>query len=173
MLNRQDALRIVVDDFGHNAEFEYINSGGCAVFASLMGEYFPKNFLGCAVFTYHPNVSDRIDPMIQMVRKNNKFNTVDAWKRNGVDFVHVIAMFKDDEGEYGIDALEGVIVDNQCEMWGLTLNNVGLIPLDVMSDLANKKEGWNTCFDRSLIFKIRMIIKKQALKLNGKQGHKS
>lgn len=128
---------------------EYLNHGGCGVFAFLLGSTL-NQFENCQVkvkvVDYYGNFHKRVEFAVP-----EDFTNVDNWTKNGLNFNHIILEVKlkyckpfylDSTGVY---QHEGILV-----------GSLDLIHIEAISKV---NRGWNSTFNRKQIPKIICYIK--------------
>ena len=73
-------------------KYPYINSGGCCVFAALIGKYLEKHVTAVRVRVRNAWMREG-SRNLDTIRNKITENTLRQWNRNGVDFTHVMVEF--------------------------------------------------------------------------------
>lgn len=138
-------------------EIEFVNSGGCAVFASELGKRLQAigvKGVNCRVYNdpeemkwmvYHD-----LNTLEAKIREDNgTCKDKDAWNDNGIHFVHVKlyinGVFWDSDGA----VLE---CEPESKVWHDAYELVeGFISVEAMSELASEARNWNSRFPRDCI----------------------
>lgn len=152
-----------------NDDVRNVNRGGCAVLASHVGKHLRKV----------PGVKDvqlRVGDdesdhqgkhVIDLAREaineanlgSNNARSYD-WNDHGVSFGHVLVEFKHGRRKYHYDTYAGVIrCRRTTALHNYPLYKGGLTIEEGMS-IASVADGWNDCFNRRQIPKMKRIIKK-------------
>lgn len=143
-------------ELGQNVmeQFEYINQGGCCVFAALVGkklqEYFPVRIR--ASNNYH---GYRIRDLNE-IRPNLEDNTIWEWYNEGIDFNHVIIEFDYKGKTYHMDST-GVYKAGKRDPSFKYVLYKGYLTVEEAAELAKQKD-WNPTFDRKLIPTLRKTV---------------
>lgn len=132
----------------------YLNCGGCAVFASLMGQCLEKyGRVAIAVASDESEVSS-----LDEVRINIDPNSLDEWTDNGVYFTHVIVEFTYGGAKYHIDST-GVHKKSGTTYIGNWSILKGRLTVSETTSLASHT-NWNWRFNRTQIPKMKRMIDK-------------
>lgn len=150
---------------------DQINSGGCAVFATLAYPFISKYFDNIKVRTihYHGRSSDDIDQTRINILENDKSVYC---KQNWWDLSinHVMLEFEADGELYLLDS-EGVQKRIGFEKRSGHTVCKGSFTYKEIEALSSKGSGWNTCFDRDQISNISLGIDNLFLNTLPQQGH--
>lgn len=159
MLN---VLQEINRQVNNSSALRYINSGGCAVFATMIASRLQAaNFpVDIVVFSYSHNGRSNIENA-----RNNLNNCgldlsrIQNWYGEGVDFCHVMVEFDYDGKRWQYDGKElreeGV---NDITSWGSYEKCESTMSLHDMTKLAENPHNWNHVFDRELIPFLSMLI---------------
>lgn len=137
-------------------EFPMINRGGCCVYAALVGEALARKDMAvqgivCMGYVAAGLDIDKVRPLVKDV------GSMGEWCANGIYFNHVGLEFMYDYDDYHYDT------DNlqHADAFFAEMKVVpGRLSLQEMIWLAAKREGWNSCFRRTDIPKIKRMVKK-------------
>lgn len=136
-----------------NKRVNRINSGGCAVFAALMGQCLEQyGRVGIAVGT-----DERKTASIDKARKNIEENVVDEWNDNDVWFAHIVIEFEYQGNKYHVDStgVHDVSMLTHCGEYTILK---GRLTVHEVTELASQTHGWNYAFERSQIPTIKQLI---------------
>ena len=145
-----------------DSEVPYINSGGCAFFASeLLKRMEAAGMTECYVGVFGdiedygededgfgiPNVN-----VIEHKMLSNSFNPYDKedWNANGINFAHVVIEWEGTKW----DALRPFTADT----WSFWPRYEGDFNPDVLHHIGQDPRGWNCCFDWNNCDLIREIL---------------
>lgn len=153
LFKRLSALQVAIDE-----HIEYMNYGGCAVVAGMVGEVLQGLDITCDIATptygksaveVRPNVGPRA--------------TASTWYRNGLSTDHLAVRFRIDGVTY--------IWDSDClSEGGITFGGDAGDDLTAAGQLGDgltvqecvriglNKTGWNSTFDREQIPKLRTLV---------------
>lgn len=159
-MSRDNGLMIdikkVCDDIKKNDKFYRINSGGCCVFASLLGDVIRKIYddvpVRFAVYSF-----DTANKDINKIRFNVNDNSVREWEQCGLDFYHVLMEFKYKNRWYLCDALDGIDTYAPKSYRNSGKRYKGSLTLTEVKELAADTR-WNPAFDRRLIPQLEDTI---------------
>lgn len=164
MENLTNTLNSLADNVGR--EIEYLNSGGCGVIAAFVGEYL-KNVEGISQVRVlnASGVTEHVD--ITEIRKSiprGQKDNIDQWYDNapyGI-FNHLLISFCYEGTRYVFDGYEGVMPWNQYkQLTSWCYRSKGSFTIDEIKKLSvDSGKGWNDCFDRNQIPKIRKLAKR-------------
>lgn len=139
--------------------WQYINCGGCCVFASIVGEeLLNKGVYACGlVAAYHTGDVD-IEAIRHNVRTRRKSELLDTWQDNGIQFNHVglEIHFGDTVKHYDTNAFR----NPNGRLDGMRIYK-GRMTINELKALASVSEGWNDTFNRRHIPQIRKYIKSE------------
>jgi len=132
-----------------NDSTEYLNHGGCGVFAYLVGSTLNK-FENCSVkvkvVDFYGNFSGNVEKAIPQ-----DFTNVHNWNAKGLDFNHIVLEVKLKYCKpFYLDST-GIYEDKRILE--------GSIPVDYIKDITQSPTGWNNTFNRRQIPKIICYIK--------------
>lgn len=126
---------------------EYLNRGGCAVYAAHVAARLHK--LGLPVWGVVSMAwgGDNVD--LNAIRMNNRPRCVYDWNRAGVDFNHVLLQFVHDGTIWTHDS--NVTVPQAVKREPTCNGRIvrGNLTLSELQALASRQEGWNRCFSRA------------------------
>lgn len=140
--------------------FPRINSGGCCVFAALVGEELRKKGINVHVVVGAWNHNEVAKP-IEEVRQNIPDAWVAdhrLWRAEEIYFVHLGLEIETRRGRVLYDA-NGVQA-NRGELDGCGLYN-GRMKLDDAKALADNPHAWNDTFDRSDIPRLKFLVESE------------
>lgn len=143
-----------VNDVCHtvNSSISSVNRGGCAVFASLMGQCLQK-YGNVAIAV----ASDVSTASVDEVRCNNiDTNSLDEWTDNGVSFSHVIIELTYNGVKYHIDStgVSRAALHAGVGRWPIL---DGRLTVEETTSIASYTD-WNRRFDRRQIPKMKKQI---------------
>lgn len=134
-----------------NKKYQYINRGGCCVFAAHVAKQLQKHYpVKIVTFGYRTKKS------VDDIRKNVKVNTAREWYANGLDLNHVVIEFVDEQGKIwhydstGVHKADGSIYDDPIIR--------GYLTVDEALEMASSPLGWNNQFDRSVIPEFKRMV---------------
>ena len=138
-----------------NSEFENINYGGCAIFASLVGKRLEELGVGVSGITtgscpWQPKIS--VDQArAKITHPGRKMQ----WIANGINFFHVGLCFKHNGKKYHYDS-------NGAHRPEKTLGGAvifdGVLFLSEVIAIAREHAGWNKSFNRRSVPAIRRLV---------------
>lgn len=143
----------------------YINSGGCCVYASILGEELLKRGIDARIIVGASGANH----LIQHIGKASCLNEVrdrigptalqENWQENGVHFNHVGLEFKSpDDGEWYHCDSDNVAPQDWClGTWEIYK---GWLSVEDGKILAAFPDGWNTAFDRKTIPLVKQMIRR-------------
>lgn len=142
-----DYLAEVVSDNISN-----INYGGCCVFAALIAKHL-QHFFDVRIIVF----SHEVDITIDEARSHIQNNIPEEWNLNGIYFGHVVIEYVDRKGNFNQYDSEGITKSDRFGYSGLDRVE-GYLTIDETISLANEADGWNDCFNREQIPKMKEII---------------
>ena len=137
-----------------NRNFPYLNCGGCAVFAYLVGQELHNRGVEVYGIVAAYGAGKRA---IGDIRKRVTVKDMADWQNNGLMFNHVGLAFKHNKKWYHYDS-NGVHLKHR-ELLGMTLYR-GRMKLEEVGRVAMDPEGWNDCFDRDGIPRLQQSIRR-------------
>lgn len=138
-----------------NRKHQYINSGGCAVFAAFVGRALANMGIDVKVII-GGGWGSRPGTNIEDARKNISDPGVKAlWNENGVAFGHVGLEFEWQGKKYHYDSHGTKQPDGFLD--GCTIHP-GRMTLEECEAIADEEQGWNTCFSRMDIPSVRKLV---------------
>ena len=138
---------------GIHEKHEYINWGGCCVFAGILGKHLAEvGKVRVRVINSVYGSSSNIDQVRKKIRKNESTE----WNRHGIGFNHVVVEFAYKRRKYAMDS-EGIRVltpdlDKRYVEGALTVKEA--------QELGSTQRGWNPMFDRGEIPAIRSKVQR-------------
>lgn len=149
-----DQFLIEVDELCRNIhkKTDYLNSGGCAVFAALLGQCLSQyGQVEIAIgtdsnITSLDDVRDKgIDPL-----------SLDAWNDNGLSIGHAIIEFTYGDVKYHIDStgVRDPLPYTYSGGWGILGGRLSVIETTALA----AQRGWNWMFNRDQIPTIKQMI---------------
>ncbi len=149
-MNLIDKLNTIATEV--STKINYINHGGCCVFASLIAQHINSLLpMKIVVFSYGKTKS------INMARKHIHNNKLSEWNDNGVYFGHVMIELTVDDKTFLYDS-------NGISSTRNTINGYGKLPGELTlleaTELAEDSVGWNEDFNRDKIPLMKDIINK-------------
>ena len=150
-----------LDELGTDIDssFDYINSGGCCVYSSIVGkELINRNFdvkfaVSDSMFEEGTNLNK--------TRKQVTNNSIKEWNNNGIYFGHVFIELHYKNKKYFWDSSGISKSAKQDPTCGLPVIP-GRLNLEEVISLSRSSngEGWNKRFKRTQIPHMRRMIKK-------------
>ena len=137
-----------------NCKFHYINHGGCAVYAAIVGKELRDMGVNTKVLIaanmWGPRTTvDEARKHVKSVKKK------EHWRANGIFFGHVGLEFWWERRKYHYDS-------NGCHKPEKTLDNCqiykGRMTVDECIALARERSGWNESFNRRHIPVLRKMV---------------
>lgn len=130
-----------------------INAGGCAVFAAFMAQCLEK--YGLVSIAVGTDEDEGIS--IDAVRNDIDTNDVHNWNSKGVYFAHVVVEFEHQGAKYHIDStgVHDAYPETHSGHYPIL---EGRLTVQEVTELASCNSGWNWCFDRKQIPKIKRMI---------------
>lgn len=154
-------LRSVLNKLGANINRRYpdINSGGCCVFASLVGHELERRNIDTKIIVASTCPEDKghkasIDDARLFVGRDN---CMSRWNDEGIQFSHVGIEFRLGDDVYHYDS-NGAHPEDA--LLGIYRIYPGRLTVKEATELANDGDGWNSMFDRDDIPGLRMRIQK-------------
>jgi len=133
---------------GVHKKHQYINWGGCCVFAGILGKHL------AAVGKVRVRVINSMwdgERNLDEVRKKVRKNECAEWNRHGVGFSHVVIEFAYKRRYYIIDS-EGIrVLTNNLDSRYVE----GALTVEEARELGSTPRGWNSIFNRDEIPAIR------------------
>lgn len=147
--NPMDEFMTEVNDLCSAIEFriDYINAGGCAVFAAFMGQCLMRYGIVRIAVADDDELVRGIN--LNKVRKQVENNSPNEWHSNDVRFGHVIVEFKYKGHTYHIDST-GVNDKSKFTAYGGYKLFAGRLTVQEVTELASHEE-WNPTFERGHI----------------------
>ena len=142
-------------------DIQYVNSGGCVVFAvNLCERLHAAGFTDAKIRVYSNPIGGSYADVSQAASNVNTVDDHAEWRRNGVDFTHVRVEFAGRLWDAGNS------VQRWCakyydphKIWGKMYKLLdGELPVKQARILANNPKGWNFWFPRSEIPKMENIM---------------
>lgn len=137
-----------------NRNYPYINSGGCAVFAMIVGQELQD--AGIEVRGIVAAYGSR-NKSIATIRRSVVTLEMNDWMENGLRFNHVGLAIKYNGKWYHYDS-HGV------NPKGKYLLNMplyrGTMTIDEVAKVASDPSGWNDCFDRDSIPRLHQTVRR-------------
>ena len=138
-----------------NRYYPEINSGGCCIYAAIVGEeLLARNIKTRIVIAHWCRTKVNID----YVRKSSNPSTMEDWTDNDIHFNHVGVEFKYRRTWYSHDT-DITVKSREGRLGGFFLYP-GRLTVDEAKTLASSEHGWNSTFDRNNIPRIRNHIHK-------------
>lgn len=181
------ALRVKLERLSHRIRFDpklkYINSGGCGVLAAAVGDAMlkltdPAKFdVDCVVLNYyvHPGRLGKLIEWFQtakdLVEIGTVKNRVKEWRRNNVDFAHIVARLtvKASGNQYIFDSDFGFVPKAKFEKleqnrWSDPVT-LGSMSVKMAAELAADRsvDAWNPMFFNILIPYVKSLVKEELL----------
>lgn len=143
-----------------NRQYNSVNYGGCAVYASVVGRNLAK--CGYLVRIGVSSSWNDTDPTIDDARnnilnKNNKRASIEQWNDQEIYFGHVWVEVCVGGTWYAHDTNKTKMSDGVDPTFGWDQYD-GFMTLEEITPLANSKRGWNTEFDRYQIKAIKADV---------------
>lgn len=141
-----------------------LNSGGCAVYASILCKYLKKHKIDAVGRVVMYEASGFEDLTID---RPNSAPTMKQWNDNGIHFNHIVVSFALDDMNYLVDCDAMDTIDRSRNI--TDVNSFGpllkgsITPGDIRI-LADRTRGWNELFDRSIIPELKRIAPHYLLK---------
>jgi len=126
-----------------NKKIEYINHGGCGVFALELGKQLKKHGIDFNYVMLFRSIDDDDKTYVQDLIKNNMvrdFNFETEW-------THIVI-------KVGKKYIDGEEVKKTLDKVGLTMTE------EFLENLVGQEMYWNDMFDRNQIPKIQKILEK-------------
>ncbi len=145
-----------------NEAFPDLNSGGCAVFASIVANVLQSRFAITSVGVVADSFGGGAN--IEEARERipaDKRGKVREWNRNGVQFGHVALEFQHDGATWIYETEAGAVLEKSPAVylvhkyWEITHGRLTMAEIDA---LASEQEGWNRMFDRDEIPAIKRLV---------------
>lgn len=161
-------LLAMLNKLGKDAEknIEYLNSGGCAVFAAHVGYHLKyRAGLTDVVLRVGHSYADDEDDLIPIDEARNHLHpnaNASEWNAAGLSFGHVILEFKTGKtkpARWHYDSSGVTSVSNVTNNFGFLLHP-GEMTVEEGLAIAADHAGWNTLFDRRQIPALIRIIDK-------------
>lgn len=141
-----------------DTKIDYLNWGGCGVFAALVGRKLQDAGIpvGVVCGSWRHN-GDKAD--VERARSNvaEKWDA-EEWNANGVYFGHVGLEVEIDGKLYHYDSKQGVKPAGK-EIDGLPIAK-GRVTIEEMELLAGESLNWNSDFNRKQIPKLTKLVEK-------------
>jgi len=135
-------------------KIDYINSGGCCVFAACIGEELKLRGIETSIIVA---ASWGIEANINQAREKVAVpNRKQEWNNAGINFHHVGVEYIIDHDSFHYDSNGSHHADGMLGDWMLY---DGRMSVEDAAGLANEEEGWNTCFNRGDIPTLRRFIR--------------
>jgi hypothetical protein len=139
-----------------NKEYPNVNYGGCCVYAALVAEALllhKVNVRGIVASreAHYFNIYNSIDD----IRPHIKHHTLDRWQDNGVDFSHIGLEFEVNGKRRHYDSNGVKMARRHFDSMPIY---TGRLQVYELVKLAGKAQGWNSCFNRRHIPKIRAMV---------------
>jgi len=136
-----------------NRWYPEINSGGCCVYASLIGEELRKRGIETRVIVAAWGARANLDKVRTKLNNNNQKS---EWNNNDVYFNHVGVEFKHNGKTFHYDS-DGVKPKSKMlKTWTIY---PGRLSVDEAKVLADEPEGWNDSFERSKIPSLKRHVR--------------
>lgn len=149
-----DNVQALCVEIKNDKSFRYINSGGCCVFAALVGKALKAHDADIQTrFIVFGNANCNLDKVRQDINDNSVFE----WENNGVHFSHVVVEFKYKNRWYTCDARRGVMLSNADNSYNCRGKSKGRLSLLEANALA-ADDDWNPAFHRSLIPRLEQVV---------------
>jgi hypothetical protein len=132
----------------------YINSGGCCVFAALVGARLEK--IGKEVAIKVGSGDGRAQPL-DYYRKQVSSNRPTEWNNAGLYFGHIVVEFFHDDDLYHYDATGMHFADGKTYDGSYPIAD-GSLTVAEAAEMASDPRGWNYAFDRKDIPDIERLI---------------
>lgn len=159
ILDRLQCLGKVADTITDNT----LNRGGCAVFAALVADALVKIGIDASGVVMMYGDIEGVDLNVARPKRRKARLDPDAWRSNGVSFVHVAVTFKIGRTTYFYDS-ENLMTKTQLTRKGRRLTPAlgrvvnGTMTVEELKGISSTQAGWNEMFDRK-----RYIPKIEAL----------
>jgi hypothetical protein len=139
---------------GVNRKWPYINSGGCCVFASIVGKILQEKGIPVKGIVAAYSAQYKFKP-IWWMRRGVSNNSIPEWERRGLDFNHVGIEFRYGGKKWHYHSKGAQIAGKSFDRMPIFR---GRLTLDELIELAANEEGWNSAFDRRDIPAIEKYI---------------
>ncbi len=140
-----------------NSKYPKINYGGCAVFASIVGQELLKMGVHTSIIVGGDRWTLDGADIDKARTKVNNIGKKTEWRDNGIGFGHLGLEFYWKRKKYHYDS-------NGAHKPGKKLDGVALykgrFTVEECTAVANEPEGWNHEFDRKQIPALRRMVKK-------------
>jgi hypothetical protein len=143
-----------------NRQIPRINSGGCAVFASLLAQCLTR-YGDVKIAIGDDDSFESVDT----VRKNVFGDTADDWNQQGVSFNHVVTEFTYKGESYHIDS-SGVHPANNLTHVGDFSILPGRMTVPEVMGIAASHLGWNRMFNRDTIPAMKDLFDTEFAKIS-------
>jgi len=140
-----------------NKQFPYLNNGGCCVYAAAVAGELERLGVQYEVIVPCP-YNESVD--LADIRKNvTNVNEKKAWNEAGVYFSHVAVRLKLAGRWYTYDS-DGFTRSKYDfgKGWTYVAVDGGMTAKEAKA-LADEAKGWNTCFSRSNVPKVRKLVR--------------
>lgn len=155
-------LRTLVHNLQRVNVIPDINSGGCAVFASLLGEELLKLGYDVKVVSIGFTGSHDPDAKYNNIKETNPRCTPDLLHNNGIDLCHLLVELQTSNGPVYIDSngINHLMPDGAIPfMNGAYIFYIdGRMPVSGCTEIAKVARGWNPIYDRSNNNKMKLEI---------------
>lgn len=139
-----------------NCKYTYINNGGCAVYAAIVGKALQDMGVNVKVLvagSWWGN-NGHVDKARENVKHIGK---KEEWRKNNISFGHVGLEFFWKRKKYHYDS-------NGCHKPAKKLDGATIFPgrmtVEECIAIAKEARGWNTSFDRKHIPALRRMVAK-------------
>lgn len=137
-----------------NKRWPYLNHGGCCVFASCVGEELALRGIETSVIVAASWGTEEKNINSERAKLNE--NRLAAWNKSGIYFHHVGVEYIIDHDSFHYDSNGSHHADGKLGDW---IVYEGRLSVEDAGDLANNDNGWNDCFDREEIPRLRRFIR--------------
>jgi hypothetical protein len=137
-----------------NRWYPEVNSGGCCVYASMIGEELRKRGIEVRIIVAAYSATKDIDKARKRV---NNIHQKSEWNAEDIWFNHVGVEFQHEGVWYHYDS-DGV--NPKSKKLGSFTVYPGRLSVDEAKVLADEPEGWNWSFDRNKIPAMKRHVKK-------------
>jgi len=139
-----------------DANFDYVNYGGCASVATMLAKKLRKQYPVMRLTSCHSSWSNKDAGDIDEIRTNLVNNySLDEWYDNGITFNHVWLEIFVDSQWYALDCTGVYAVERMYELWRKPAT--GSFTIDEMEAIADGNT-WNPQFNREQLVDMQTLI---------------
>ena len=152
-MNLIDQLRVLGKQINNN--FNYVNCGGCAVIASIVGTYLREIGIEPRIVVGDDHEDDGTS--VDEIRNQIKKNTIKEWNKNGLHFGHVAIEFDYNGERWQFDTDDTAHPDGYVDTY---MRYEGYLSLEEVTEIAldTSGDGWNWMFNRDQIPHIHKMV---------------